>query len=508
MAAREFAGVLLVTDDLLPRLGGEGVQIECQRPQGAIFAGNREGFGDVFAGAFAAGTNEVHGIHHAGIGAGRFQGQGLQQLEQGRAVSPAERFQQRQIVASVVGRDRFVRGCQPLQAAGGLKRFQEFLPRLGCVEPFLGVPFVPGRLMGQGEDLSEDIEQVLRLGAVGELEFLEPLASLFVDEGHALAEHLDGLVAQADAGLMEEARDQGQPLGLPGPGKFIDIDGAGLPGEMGDPLRRDAAEPGAGLADRVEPAQELDAVLEFPQLHRRARGRLERLELAAPRYRVHQQQSFQPQPVTGSHPLLNPGEQRGVVPGTDPGDHAVESRIPGQLEAGTEQFFQRHVDQVGRVVLGHHRGLQRLGSHLANSFGIVDDAHADAHIIAIAPPCPLCPGRAGKVDRHTQQRSNMAGDGRGNLVGPREIPQPLIALQHRQQHRTTGFVPCLFPGPVLLVLGRGERLCQLPLRYRSGESRVGGPVHGRHESSSPAGNRRHRRGAQAETTSDNNEYLK
>ena len=54
------------------------------------------------------------------------------------AMSPAERSQQWQVAASVVGRDRVMCGCQPRRSTVGLKRFQEFLPLRGCVAPALG----------------------------------------------------------------------------------------------------------------------------------------------------------------------------------------------------------------------------------------------------------------------------------------------------------------------------------------------------------------------------------
>jgi hypothetical protein len=60
--------------------------------------------------------------------------------------------------------------------------------------------------------------------------------------------------------------------------------------------------------------------------------------------------------------------------GADFGRHRTERGVTGKLTPSADQFLQRHVDQVGRVVLGLHGPPDRILSDLPDTRRVVNDA--------------------------------------------------------------------------------------------------------------------------------------
>jgi len=72
----------------------------------------------------------------------------------------------------------------------------------------------------------------------------------------------------------------------------------------------------------------------------------------------------------------------GVHCRTQAGGHLVQRGVAGKLVAGLDELLQRHVDQVGRVVLRLGGGGDGVLADLAGGLGVVGRPHLLSRIIA------------------------------------------------------------------------------------------------------------------------------
>jgi len=184
---------------------------------------------------------------------------------------------------------------------------------------------------------------------------LQQLPALLVQSSDALAEHRDHVVPRHGAALVHQTDQQCQPLVVACDLAHIRRVGhPRLAGEVRDLARRDALQPHLGRLQRVQRRQVRQALLELADRRGLRRG-LQPVELAAPCRRVDQQQPFQPCSLRPARSGRDHAEHAAVYLGADGGGHRVQRGVAGQLAALPHQLVQRHVDQIGRVVLGLHR---------------------------------------------------------------------------------------------------------------------------------------------------------
>ncbi len=217
-------------------------------------------------------------------------------------------------------------------------------------------------------------------------------------------------------------------------------------------------------ADRVDTLQEVQPLLE-PAQRRGLRHVLHPVELAAPADRIHHQHPRQP----GLRRRVQPSRDRLAEPvvhlGADRRGHHVQGGVPRQLTPGPDQFFQRHVDQIRRIVLGLHRLADRVLSDLPDPGAVVGDLHP----LADELPMPL--GRPGRcplqlhVPAQPQGLAHMPHHHRRHVLDLREIAQPLVGLQPHHQRQQVLLILRLGPRPLHLSIRRSKRLSQLPPRH-------------------------------------------
>ncbi len=257
------------------------------------------------------------------------------------------------------------RGAGVLLGVGGARRAGRF-----------------GSLAHRGQDIAEHLQQPLGLGAMLLAQRLQPGPALLVDDRHALAEHLGHLVPSGGAQHVDEAGQQREPLLLADLDEIRDVGDPRLASEVRDLARRNPLQPCAGRPERVQVGKVRQAGLELAD-RRGPRRVLEPVEPAAPTGRVHHQQLGQPRVLPRSDPPSDCGEHVPVHLSADLGRHSVQRGISGQLPTRFQQLLQRHVDQVGRVVLrGRCRSDRRL-SDAAHIRRVVLHPQALAHVVAI-----------------------------------------------------------------------------------------------------------------------------
>jgi hypothetical protein len=336
--AYEPARVLLVPQDLLPHLAGEGVDVHLQHGFRAVDV-DHNAFVDEVAAAFPVGSDEGHRVQHAALGAGGFQLHRIQQREQNRPMRAVVPFQQRQVVVAVVRRHRLVRGGQHVQATGLGQRFEYPPPgalrddlhrlHLGYAAfQVLGVRL--GRLdsfADHRQHIAKHAQQALGFRPVRLLQLLQLLAGLLVDNRHALAEHGHHVIPRRRAADVDQAGDQRQPLVIADLAQIRQIGHPRFTSEMGDLARRNTLQPHLGAAQVVEFLQVREPGLELAQC-RGPRWILEPVEPAAPRGRVHHQQPLlQTGPIGQAQPVGDHREKPGVDLGTDRRGHRIQRAV-------------------------------------------------------------------------------------------------------------------------------------------------------------------------------------
>jgi len=143
------------------------------------------------------------------------------------------------------------------------------------------LPALDGRVLGGRQNVPGDLQQPFGLGAVLLTQLFQPVLVFAVDDRHALAEHVGDLVPCGRAQDVDQAGQQGQPLGLAG--------------KVPDLPRWDAVQPVLGGAEGVQRLRVLQALLELRQ-GRRLRRVLQLVEAAAPGRRAHHHQLMQAGP--------------------------------------------------------------------------------------------------------------------------------------------------------------------------------------------------------------------
>ena len=405
------AGVAAVGDCAPPVPRGER-----QARVAGLAAGGR-GQRDVVAPRTVVGAGVLEGGQHRVVAGGGHQVELAGQLEHHGAVHAEEPCHQHLVVVAVEGRHLLDVGQLSGEPAG-------LLDRGHCAGRSVA-RFLAGGLAVWVELLQHGAvgaDQPLRYRPLPQPDLLQFGLRLLHDRRGPLAQHLGQVITGLHPRRVDQARDQGQLLGVPVPGQRVDVLGCGLPGEVGDLPRGDPLQPVRGVAELIDLVQVPGLGLE-PRPGRPLGRLLQPVEHRPATGARRVQQALRPLPPLRPHPDDDAREDPLVDLRPDGRRHLIQRGVRQELQRGLDDALQRHVDQVGRVVPHLRRLADRRLRQRPGPLRVTGHAQALADLAAVPPGRPRRP--VVRLDFRGQAEAvpHVAGDGLRDLL-PRAEPRP------------------------------------------------------------------------------------
>ena len=481
VAAHEHAGPVAVPDRLVPVLRRErrvehmdllltGLRIG-HRP--AVLVEQTDPVGDVVTGQHRVLADVIQQLQHAAVRAGRLQIQHTDHRQHRRPVLAQMPGHQRDMVVAVRRPDRVDTAQLLRETARRLDRLTGHLQRRGVfrrgraqrIEVLQDLPVVDDQRLG-------DLLLLL-------LQLLQLYPGTFRQRRDPPAEHLRRVVTGLLLRGVDHRRQDRDALLVPVVTQHRGVAGLALTGEVGDLRSRDPLPPGPRVTEAVDPPQMLD-LQAVVRPRRPRRGPLQPVVIAPGPRPAGEEHPVQPGHPRRADTFKNQREDRRVDLLADLRGHVVQRRVRRKLERTLDQLLQRHVNQVGRIVLTPGRLPDRRSGHRPRRRHVRHDFTTPPDQRPMRLRTTVRVVHRGDVLTQPQIPADVDQHRLRNILQAREIPHPVETLQLHHERQQMAIRTGLTTRPRDLLRLRRVEHVQLPGRQEPLEPRIRGPLDRRH----------------------------